>query len=281
MKQEFIIPLRDNLPLSIRIPPLTTAAREVDWHYHEDVEMLLIESGSFSLFINNQAYTLFAGDILFVDSLVPHKTYTPVGSQRLLLQFKHTLFAGEQAKLLPLLPLFPSHSDFVIFKSGTPENERLLPCLRALFREYAEQGKSHNAFIKAAFYEILAILYRLDVLGDPEEISVLPAFERFLPILSYVYEHIAEPVSLADISSRLNLDRSYFCRLFKKTMHMSFMEYVYLLRLGKAEELLFESNQSVTEIALECGFSSPAYFTKVFKEKTGYTPSFYKQLKKR
>ena len=281
MEQEFIIPSQSNLPLYIKSNSAPDAERSVDWHYHEDVEMVLVEQGEFRLFINNQAYDLYAGDIVLVNSFVPHKTLTPIGNKKLLLQFKHNLFANEQNSLSALMPFYPKHSDFVIFKKGSRQNECLSACFEKLSGEFLTQERAYTSFIKAAFYEILAILYRFEILDNPEELRLPPECERFLPALQYVYDNISLPVSLGEISNMLNIDRSYFCRLFKKTMNMPFMEYVCALRLSKAEELLLHSDRSITEIAIECGFSSPAYFTKIFREKKGYTPSFYKQLQKR
>ena len=277
MEQEFIIPSSSNLPLYIKSNPAPDKEHYVDWHYHEDVEMVFVECGRFELFINNQIYELFEGDVVFVNSFVPHKTLTHIGNRKLLLQFKHNLFSSEQM----LMPLFPKKNDFAIFRKDSEQNKSLTFCFEKLSREFEDQKKSYTSFIKASFYEILAVLYRFEILDNPEEISLPPECERFLPALQYVYDNIAFPVSLGEISDMLNIDRSYFCRLFKKTMNMSFMEYVYILRLNKAEELLLHSDMPITEIAIESGFSSPAYFTKIFKEKKGYTPSFYKQLKKR
>ena len=94
-------------------------------------------------------------------------------------------------------------------------------------------------------------------------------------------DNLDSHISLEEISNSVHLDRSYFCRIFKKSMKMTFNEYLCTLRLQKAEELLLYSNNSIAEIALASGFSSPAYFTKIFKEKKGFTPTFYKHLTKR
>ena len=221
MEQEFIIPSRSNLPLYIKSNPVPDADHYVDWHYHEDVEMIWIEEGDFQLFINNQTYELSKGDIAFVNSFVPHKTLTHVGNKKLLLQFKHNLFSSEQM----LMPLFPKRNDFAIFRKDSEQNECLTSCFEKLSSEFSLQQKSYTSFIKASFYEILAVLYRFEILDNPEEISLPPECERFLPALKHVYDNIAFPVSLGEISNMLNIDRSYFCRLFKKKLGITPTEY--------------------------------------------------------
>ena len=105
--------------------------------------------------------------------------------------------------------------------------------------------------------------------------------QTVLPVIQYTQTHYVEPISLKLASDIIHVDKSYFCRLFKKAIGISYLEYVYFLRIAKAEELLLRTKKTVTEIANETGFPSSAYFTKVFKKRKGYTPTFYKKLQKR
>lgn len=61
-------------------------------------------------------------------------------------------------------------------------------------------------------------------------------------------------------------------------MGSTLTEYVNFTRMHKAEQLLINQNKSISEIALECGFSSPQYFNKLFRKINGVSPSYYKKL---
>ena len=214
-------------------------------------------------------------DIIFIDQYVPHKTYNPKEDSKFLLQFS--------------LPQFVSHSSFlpqkkrppfVIFPSGDKINALLLNSLKAIAREYQQQEQSFSMFIQSYIYAILAIFYRYDVLLDPSYISSNADVQRLMPVFEFVQKHYAENISIETVSRLLAVNKSYFCRLFKKSTGISFMEYLCQIRLNVAENLLLNSNKNITEIAYDIGFLSPAYFTKIFREHKGYPPSFYKKLQK-
>jgi len=73
------------------------------------------------------------------------------------------------------------------------------------------------------------------------------------------------------------LNENYFCRLFKKELGISFVDYVGKIRLEKALELLRNSTIKIKDISKNVGFSNPHYFGIWFKENTGLTPSQYRK----
>lgn len=83
-------------------------------------------------------------------------------------------------------------------------------------------------------------------------------------------------VGLDAILRHIHYDKSYVCRTFKKITGMTMSEYLLKTRLSYASTLLQTTKQSVTEIALNTGFSSIAYFNKKFKEQFGITPSQFR-----
>ena len=281
MLYEFIKPSIDKSPIYIKIDDPSKEEKFADWHYHEDIEMLWIKKGELYLSINKQDFTLQEGDILFVDSYVPHTTKTPIGTEKVLLQFKHDLLLSEQIDKIVLKPFIKSPNHFVVFRKSTLAGQLLILSFEKINNEFISQKKSYLSFVKAHFYEILAILYRFGTLMSPDDYSLPKQAKLLFPALQYAVENIDKPISLDEISTVAHLDRSYFCRLFNKNLQMTFSEYLCILRMQKAEKLLLYSNKTITEIALSCGFGSPAYFTKIFKEKKGFTPTFYKHLKKR
>lgn len=97
-------------------------------------------------------------------------------------------------------------------------------------------------------------------------------------LVLYLHTHYSEDISLKEAAEKVHLNPTYLSTLFKQETGMSFTAYLANLRLSRAEELLRETNLPITEIALQCGFSSPGYFTNVFREKHGVTPSGFRSL---
>ena len=76
----------------------------------------------------------------------------------------------------------------------------------------------------------------------------------------------------------MNLSTNYFGDLIKKETGKSAQEYIQFKLIDVAKEKIFDKNKSVSEIAYELGFKYPQHFTRVFKQRVGYTPQEYRLL---
>lgn len=94
--------------------------------------------------------------------------------------------------------------------------------------------------------------------------------------IKYIYEHYSENISLVDVVEHININTEYFCRIFKNETNQTFINYLTDFRMKKAKELLTKSEYSINEIAAKLGYSSLAYFSRVFKKKTGQNPFDYR-----
>ena len=91
--------------------------------------------------------------------------------------------------------------------------------------------------------------------------------------MTYIYEHYAEPVTLADIAEAANISRSEAGRCFHAYMGCSPIEALIQYRLQMAHQLLSEKTQTLQQISSACGFHSVNYFSRQFKKKFGCAPS--------
>lgn len=91
----------------------------------------------------------------------------------------------------------------------------------------------------------------------------------------YVIQHVSERITLEEMANYLNLNSSYFSRLFKRETNQNFIEYVNRVKLQKAKEMLQHSNKTVEEISDLLGYSNKSYFIKLFKRDVGTTPREY------
>ena len=92
-------------------------------------------------------------------------------------------------------------------------------------------------------------------------------------MLTYIYEHYTETVTLEDISNAAYISRSEAGRCFNTYMGCSPVEALIQYRLQTAHRLLRENNLTLQEISFTCGFNSVNYFSRKFKKTYGYTPS--------
>lgn len=93
----------------------------------------------------------------------------------------------------------------------------------------------------------------------------------------YIHENYMEPISLEDAAKHVNLSKEYLARCFRKEMGITLVTYLNRYRVDQAKALLDKGERNLTEIALETGFSSSAYFSRVFRQEVGMTPSDYQR----
>ncbi len=94
---------------------------------------------------------------------------------------------------------------------------------------------------------------------------------------SFVRSHMKEELQVAEIAAMVNMSGSYFSHVFKKEEGISFVEYVYRVRMEHARYLLESSDLKVNEIADEVGIFNPNYFSTQFKKSVGQSPLEYRQ----
>lgn len=95
-------------------------------------------------------------------------------------------------------------------------------------------------------------------------------------IVRYVKQHYDNPeISLRYVAGIFNYTQKYLSALFKKKNGVGFCEFVNSLRVQKAVSMIENGAREIIVVSKECGFTDPLYFSKVFKNKTGRTPTEY------
>lgn len=104
-----------------------------------------------------------------------------------------------------------------------------------------------------------------------------PVIDR---IKSLIEENLGSDISVADIAEKIGMSRYYMSHLFRKMTNITIVEYKNELRITKAKKLLVTTDDSITDIAYACGFTSASYFTERFARSEGIQPSKYRTLNK-
>ncbi len=117
-----------------------------------------------------------------------------------------------------------------------------------------------------------------EVTVDEQEVrpTRIPAF-KLRRIQKHVDDNIGERITLDDLASIAGVSRFHFARAFKAETGTSPMQYVMGRRLGRCRELIAETDLSLAEIALSCGFASQSHMTTAFRGALGTTPGQYRR----
>ena len=116
--------------------------------------------------------------------------------------------------------------------------------------------------------------------SDDDNINDVLLSEAEIPtaIKTYIETHFKEELTRESLASEVFMNPDYLSKLFKKNTGSSLMDYVTKVRIERAKELLERTVLTISEIAIETGYSNTAYFTKMFKKYTnGVTPREYRK----
>ena len=153
--------------------------------------------------------------------------------------------------------------------------------LQRLIFLFTEQHPSRDMFADFMLQELIIRLLQSENHKIYNEQSMtLQSTDRLAFIIQYIREHLAEPLSVEELSKKAYMSESNFHRIFKSEMGVSPIEFINNERIKLASSLLHNSEKKIKDIYLECGFNSLSYFVRLFKKKKRLSPKAY-QMKLR
>lgn len=223
------------------------------------VDITYILSGHAEYSINNKKVTVSPGDLLCI----------PTDSQRSAISCPDALMEcysingfirdinGNDVDLpLPLIGNIGLQEDII----GLYSDLNTLWQLRE--PGYILKARSIYMMILQRFFQV--VIYKKD------SISLDKRIQKVLHYMSHNYMH---PLTVQGMAKMVNLSDMYFGNLFKKETGLSFRKFLNIIRLNRAEEMLYSREYKISEIADACGFCDEFYFSKLYKKSRGYSPS--------
>ena len=216
-------------------------------------ELTIVTKGSFEYFINGKRILLNSGDAIFIpsgsvrertrsDKTADYISFNYTSGQEFLLPevIRNALY-GEVALLIAAYDKINASEPL----DNKEINEHLLACLLSILES---RTKSEN------FNELTQ------------------------KIIKYIHQNYNRKITLKEIGELTYFSPVYCDTVFKRETGRSIIEYILERRTEEAKNLLLEGHLSMTDVASEVGFADYNYFSRIFKKRTGYTPSSYRQL---
>lgn len=148
--------------------------------------------------------------------------------------------------------------------------------LRVLARGGAVQPRADDGRMEradAVLAEALTLLEAPPPSHEPGR-AAPPTAEQ---LLAFLYDHIADPTDLDAMARHFGYSKPHLCRLAKRALGQTLQRAWEHARLERARVLLAQRGLPITHIARRVGYPDPAYFTNVFKRRTGQSPSAYRR----
>ena len=121
------------------------------------------------------------------------------------------------------------------------------------------------------------ILKKEDIISESGSRSVNFEFSTN-EVVKYLSDRIMSNINLDTMAQHFHFGKTYLCVQFKKKTGKSIVDYFLDMKISKSKSLLREDNTPIQEISALLGFGSPEYFSRVFKKRTGYSPSEFRNM---
>ena len=246
------------------------------------VRIYYVFDGGARLIVSGRSYDLAQEEIVLVNAMERHSLNVKEKGVVCIISFSY----GVVSRYMP---------DSGVFFSLNSKEPKTRPYhdIREIFRELifieAVGDDTSRCRAMSRFYELLDILFRHCMVrpsGQDAETAFprkgkLSDSEKLQRILSYVNMHYQDTVSLREMAAGMYLSTSTLSRFFKKQTGYYFADYLNMVRLMHAASELTSTGNSVTKIALDCGFSNSSAFSKLFHDKYGVSPMEYRKQEAR
>ena len=253
-------------------------------HVHRHFELLYCLRGGYELMVERQKFILRPGDAALIHPQEPHQTRTIDAGESAYLVLKFTpesLYSAnhpqyEMKYIFPYLHFGFRGPD--VYTKAQLKGSGLERLLLRILQERRREEYGYEMAVRADISRVLLWFIRAwhgENAGLAIDERALPRLQR---ALLFIEEHLDEALNVRLVAEYMGMGESTFSRFFSKAAGSAFPAYVRTLRLNRAVARLVESDESITEIAMACGFSSASYLILCFRRQYRMTPAQFRTL---
>ncbi len=268
------------LPLQVHI---RDPQPEFPLHAHGFDELVIILRGTAVHTVDDRKFPVKSGDVFVISGAHEHQ-YQDMHGLALAnilfdsraLQMNHWDVRAQPGfhALFALEPVLRTQQKF---NSRLQLSERQLnhanEIIHDLMREIQMCNPGYRVMAKGLFMQLTVFLSR-SYSDKPSDKSL--DLLRLGDAIAYIETRFAEKITLESLAKKAHLSTRHFLRIFQECMGRSPIDHLLHVRVQKAAELLRHSNQTITEIAFDCGFQDSNYFTRQFRQIMNQSPSQYR-----
>lgn len=245
-------------------------------HCHPYFELFYIETGACRFFIENNIYNLHTGDFMLIPPQVFHYTRYLLGACK-----RNVVFFRKEDVEEPVKQLLPQQTDFFsemrIFHLPDAFQEQIAILFLQMVKEEKIGDERSPLMLQALLQELFLLCSRECQFPEDMPAIIRTTDQQIVQAAQFISNHYMEHITTADIARAADYSPNYLSRKFREAAGIGVHEYLTFIRLQHAALELITTGDSITEIALRCGFSDSNYFKDVFKKKYGVTPRTYRK----
>lgn len=272
------------------------------WHWHPAIQMSKVTAGKIKYHVRDASYILEEGDAILINMNQLHK-YGNVKMDESSTFLPEASFASV-TNLVCLPEIFGSPSSLsfskyvlkiitdesrpcFIFRKSIPWQKEILDIFnRAEYlEEQGQMGTAEPAYemeVQELLLRMWRIIYRNLDKFETQAVSKSKAVAqvRMKQMINYIESNFSEKITLDDLAAAAHISRREVARCFKENAGKTPFEYILEYRIARGKMKLIMTDETIINIALQCGFESGSYFTRVFKRIENMSPQQYRQRSK-
>jgi AraC family transcriptional activator of pobA len=273
----------ESSPISIEYCSIKENGNVFPPHWHHQLVMMYVEKGTLALMCGDKKILVQQDSIGIVNPNEIHSGDNADANSDLeyyLLKIDLLLLLGNQPDLQQTMYTELLLKNRLLFETKISNDEFLLGSMKKIIKEFQEKKEGYELVLRGLSYQILTALLRryTKTVADQSQLDMqYRRLEQIKPAITYMETHLAEKITLADLSEITHLSSIQFSRVFKKVSGFSPMEFLNHMRVQKAAQLLLKTHKTIIEIAMDTGFNDGNYFSRSFKKYRKETPSEFKE----
>ena len=251
----------------------------------QEYELHLVQEGCLEVWVDSpdKQYTVTGGLATLTQPGQTHGGVREVLNPGRWCMLRFLLVPNSKKMPTGLTPAQATHLQKLLKEMASPVfsfSPSLEKCIERLLDEHRHPSVTSELMARSLLHELILWIardYAASMLNVPRR---LPLYSP--PIQAAVLwldEHVGEPVLMEHAANAAGLSESHFRRWFQKEVGFNPADYMMYRRVEIAKEKLRAGDTSITKIAMDLGFSTSAYFTAVFRKRTGLTPTQYRREK--
>jgi AraC-like DNA-binding protein len=243
------------------------------FHSHDHhLELQYISQGKGVISIEGRLYHVVAGDLMVYNKGAIHDECASPDEG---MWFYNCGLRGLRLDGLPADHLLSDQISPVLHTGELAQD--ISHIFSVMYHQMERDGKAGNAISQYLLCSLLTmVMFQLPhVPKEPQN----KRDQMLNQVKDYMDHHYIEELTVEKLSTLAHMSMSSFAHQFKKRSGFSPVQYIIRLRVGKAQQLLFSTDDSITDISMQVGFDNLSYFNNQFKKFTGMSPQNYRKLK--
>lgn len=250
-------------------------------HFHNCVEIGFLYEGACKLIFEGEQLAIHSPAVTIVPPNKPHYTqaypdsvcqwnWIYVDPVRLL-----SNLSPRQMNELHQYLHFAHGSDCVIPCDTAPE---IIQLVKIILQEMGKQEPHYKTIVRSLFASMFLMLFRLTdetvASAANEQVNQLG---RISPAITYITENYMNNVTVDELAKICHVSITHFRRLFHQILGWSPQEYLHIVRIAHACDILFNDDCSITDVAIRVGYSSPSSLSRQFQHMYGISPNQWRK----